>query len=70
MAGLQAAKKRGRTGVRPRSLSEKDIKLEKAMLAEPAVTMADVCEVLSTSHATIYQYIQGGRAASILEGTD
>ena len=70
MAGLQAAKKRGRTGGRPRSLSEKDLKLAKAMLGDPAVTVADVCETLRTSHATLYRYIRGGRSTLILEGTD
>jgi DNA invertase Pin-like site-specific DNA recombinase len=70
LAGLQAAKKRGRIGGRPKSLTKKDIKIAKAMLADPAVTVTDVCETLRTSHATLYRYIKGGRAALMLEGTN
>ncbi len=64
MAGLRAAKARGRTGGRPRSLSEKDIKVATAMLADEEITVADVCEQLGTSPATLYRYLpKGGRSA-------
>ncbi len=39
------------------------------MLVDSAVTVADVCEILRTSHATLYRYIKVGRSALILEGT-
>ena len=64
MAGLQAAKARGRTGGRPKSLTEKDLKVATAMLADEEITVADVCEQLGTSPATLYRYLpKGGRSA-------
>ena len=64
MAGLQAAKARGRTGGRPKSLTEKDLKVATAMLADEEITVAVVCEQLGTSPATLYRYLpKGGRSA-------
>lgn len=66
MAGLQAAKDRGRTGGRPKSLSDKDLKVATAMLADPDITVSDVCEQLGTSPATLYRYLpRGGRSALV-----
>lgn len=68
MAGLHAAKKRGRTGGRPRSLSEKDIAVAKTLLSNPEITVADVCKQLRTSPATLYRHLpKGGRSALIEE---
>jgi DNA invertase Pin-like site-specific DNA recombinase len=70
MAGLRAAKARGRTGGRPRSLSEKDIAVAKTLLSNPVIKVADVCKQLNTSPATLYRYLpKGGRSALIEEAT-
>ena len=64
MAGLQAARARGRNGGRPKSLSDKNVQLAQAMLTDPEVTVADVCKQLGTSPATLYRYLpKGGRSA-------
>ena len=63
-AGLRAARARGRKGGRPRSLSGKDVAAAKAMLADPDLTVAEICERLNTSPATLYRHLpKGGRSA-------
>ena len=66
VAGLIAARARGRKGGRPRSLSKKDYAAAKAMLADPVITVAEVAERLGTSPATLYRYLpKGGRSALV-----
>lgn len=67
MAGLQAAKARGRTGGRPKSLSDKNVQLAQAMLTDPEVTVQDVCDQLGTSPATLYRYLPKGGRSALLE---
>ena len=70
LAGLRAAKARGRTGGRPRTLCERDIAVAKTLLSNPEITVADVCKQLNTSPATLYRYLpNGGRSALIEEAT-
>lgn len=64
MAGLEAARSRGRTGGRPKSLSEDDLKLLNAMLSDPEFTVAQVADRLNVAASTIYRYMPaGGRSA-------
>jgi DNA invertase Pin-like site-specific DNA recombinase len=64
MAGLRAAKKRGRIGGRPCTLSKKDIAAAKTLLSNPEITVVDVCKQLRTSPATLYRHLpKGGRSA-------
>jgi len=64
MAGLRAAKERGRIGGRPRSLSDKDIAVAKTLLSNPEITVSEVCKQLRTSPATLYRHLpKGGRSA-------
>lgn len=62
MAGLAAAKERGRTGGRPRRLQKNDLRDAKALLENPAITMTDVARRLNISVATLYRYFPGGRS--------
>ncbi len=62
MAGLEAAKVRGRVGGRPRALSDEDLIAAKAMLADESIKFADVAKRLSVSPATLYRYLPGGRS--------
>lgn len=63
MAGLEAAKRRGRTGGRPKSLSATDLKAARAMLADPEITVQEVAFHLGVGVSTIYRAFPGGRAA-------
>lgn len=63
MAGLEAARARGRVGGRPRALNEKASQQARAMLADPAISVGDVAKTLGCSAATIYRELPGGRAA-------
>ena len=68
MAGLRAARARGRNGGRPRKLSKAQIAMASKLMADPETRVADVCEALGVSKATLYRYVgpDGGiRAAGV-----
>lgn len=61
MAGLQAARARGRKGGRPKGLSRKAEHL--AMIAEQfykdgELTITEICQELSISRSTLYSYLR------------
>ncbi len=58
MAGLAAARARGKYGGRPRVMDKKKIAMAKALLADRNNTVADVCETLGVSRATLYAYLR------------
>jgi DNA invertase Pin-like site-specific DNA recombinase len=62
-AGLQAARKAGRTGGRPPKMTAKDIQAAKAMLAHPDIGVAEVARRLGVSQATLYRHIPAARAS-------
>jgi DNA invertase Pin-like site-specific DNA recombinase len=53
IAGLQAARARGRKGGRKPSMSPKDVKQAKAMLLDPEITKKEVAEHFSVSRVTL-----------------
>ncbi len=57
MAGLRAARERGRVGGRPRALSDEDIPELQALMKDPEVPTADICEQVGISKATLYRYV-------------
>jgi len=57
MAGLRAARERGRVGGRPRALSEEDIPQVQALMRNEDVPTADICERFDVSKATLYRYV-------------
>lgn len=57
MAGLRAARERGRVGGRPRALSEEDIPELQALMKDPDVSTSDICERFGVSKATLYRYV-------------
>lgn len=59
-AGLQAARARGRSGGRPRALSESQLKIARASLQDPAVQISEVAKQLGVSRATLYRYLKSG----------
>lgn len=58
MAGLQAARARGRVGGRPQVLSEKDKKLIRKMRANPNITIKEIAERFGVGENTIYRHSQ------------
>jgi DNA invertase Pin-like site-specific DNA recombinase len=63
MAGLQAARAKGRIGGRPRKLTDADVRAAKALLADEDVTVAEVAKRLAVSVPTLYRYLP--RASSL-----
>ena len=63
-AGLEAARSRGRIGGRPRSVTEDDITVAKALLKDPDITVRKVAERIGCSEATLYRYLPSARANS------
>ena len=57
-AGLKAARARGKKGGRLPVMDEKKIRQAKALLADPANRISDICAVLQVSRATLYKYIK------------
>jgi DNA invertase Pin-like site-specific DNA recombinase len=57
MAGLRAARERGRVGGRPRALEEEEIPQVQALMKNDSVSTADICERFEISKATLYRYV-------------
>lgn len=64
-AGLAAARKRGRTGGRPRSLSDKDLTVAKALLKDGTLTVDEVAARVGVSKSTLYRYLPAAKAESV-----
>ena len=60
-ADLDAARSRGRKGVRPRALDEKDLKQVRVLLADPEITVEDVARRLGVGPSTLYRYLPAAR---------
>src|SRR5687768_14213779 len=66
-AGLKSARERGRIGGRPRLLSDRDLQDAKALLKDPAITVAEVAKRLGVSLSTLYNHLPAARAESLEE---
>lgn len=56
LAGLQAARARGRQGGRPKTLDEKKTQLLRMMNKDPAYSIQEICQTLAISRSTFYRY--------------
>ena len=57
MAGLAAARARGRVGGRPKIMDEGKVKLARTLMADNSRCVGEVCEILGVSKATLYRYL-------------
>ena len=58
-AGLASARSRGRVGGRPKALSKQKIETAKKMHADKSHSVAEICETLGISRATLWRYVNG-----------
>jgi DNA invertase Pin-like site-specific DNA recombinase len=58
MAGLDAARARGRKGGRKRLMDERKITLAARLLKDRDMPISEVCEAVSVSRATLYRYLK------------
>ena len=65
LAGLQAARARGRTGGRPPALKAKDLAAAKAMLKDPEITVAEVAKRLGVAASTLYRHLPRARTTAL-----
>ncbi len=57
MAGLEAAKARGRHGGRPRALGEGEAKLARRLKDEGEHSVEEICSMLGVGRSTLYRYL-------------
>ncbi len=58
LAGLSAARARGRVGGRPRKVDEKKKKRIKELYAKKEMTIQEICDWAGISRGTLYKYIR------------
>lgn len=63
IAGLAAARAKGRVGGRPRALKDNDLAAARALLADHSIPVGEVARRLDISPATLYRHFPGGRGA-------
>ena len=70
MAGLSAARARGRKGGRPRKLDEKKLALARELLQNEDRTVEEVCGILGVGRTTLYRALgPGGTGPARINGT-
>ena len=57
MAGLAAARARGRHGGRPAGVPARKVALAQSLYADPSHSIAEICQMLQISRATLYRYL-------------
>jgi DNA invertase Pin-like site-specific DNA recombinase len=57
-AGLQAARARGRKGGRPKALTEKKLSMARALYANKANSINEICQTLKISKTSLYRYLK------------
>jgi DNA invertase Pin-like site-specific DNA recombinase len=58
LAGLDAARKRGRSGGRPKALTPKEVQMLNSMAADKSLTVADICQTFGIGRTTFYRYVK------------
>jgi DNA invertase Pin-like site-specific DNA recombinase len=63
-AGLAAARRADRTGGRPPKLTEDDLDVARALLANPDIGVTQIAHRLGASPATLYRHLPAARTAN------
>jgi len=58
MAGLKAARARGRLGGRPRKLDKNKVKMVRDLYESKEYTIREICEMMGVSKQTLYNYLR------------
>lgn len=58
MAGLEAARARGRKGGRKPAMDDKKIALASRLMRNRETPISEVCEAIGVSRATLYRYVR------------
>jgi DNA invertase Pin-like site-specific DNA recombinase len=59
VAGLKAARARGRIGGRPKAMDEKKVQIAKSLYSDGKTTVSEICKTLQVSKATLYRSLKG-----------
>src|SRR3954469_4970168 len=65
LAGLQAARARGRTGGRPPALKAKDLAVARALLQDPGITVLEAPKRRGVAASTLYRHLPRARTAAL-----
>jgi DNA invertase Pin-like site-specific DNA recombinase len=57
MAGLRAARERGRRGGRPHSLTPEQISMAARLIKSREVSVQEILKILKVSKPTLYRYV-------------
>jgi DNA invertase Pin-like site-specific DNA recombinase len=57
MAGLQAARSRGRVGGRKREMTPEKVKIATNLIRGGSVDVQEICKILNVSRSTLYRYV-------------
>ena len=57
MAGLRAARARGRKGGRPKAMTPEKVRLASRLMSDPTLQVDEICTTLGISRATLYRYV-------------
>ena len=60
-AGLTAARSRGKTGGRPKALTEKQVRILHQLAADKDRSVNEICKTLGISRKTFYRYVNAGQ---------
>ena len=64
MAGLEAARSRGRKGGRPRLMTDESLIVAQALLRDGVLTVRDIAKQIGVSEPTLYKYLPSPRASN------
>jgi DNA invertase Pin-like site-specific DNA recombinase len=64
LAGLAAAKARGRVGGRPRRTAHGKVALARHLYRESKHSVAEICSMLEISRSTFFRYVREGKSGT------
>lgn len=70
MAGLLAARARGRLGGRPKMLSASDLEVARVLLRDGTLTVSAIAGRLGVTASTLYRYLPAARSAHLESGIE